>query len=122
MLAVPGDVILVIDALDEHPAPRKELLEFLATLSRDHHNHLRLLVTSRSESDIDTAMKAISATEIDISKASEQKRDIYKYITSVIESDKHFQTLPPRTLDLIKESLFQESMFVISLSYYNLCY
>ncbi len=124
MLAVPGNVILVIDALDEHPAPRDELLRFLAKLSRDHHHHLHLLVTSRDEPDIRTVMKDIRAIEVDLNEAAEQQEDIQKYVTSVLELDEPFRTWTasyPHIPGLIKNRLLQERMFVISLSYYGLC-
>jgi hypothetical protein len=124
MLEVPGDVILVIDALDEYPAPREDCLRFLVDLSNKHHDRLHLLVTSRNEPDIRTAMKGISAIDIDLSEASEQKKDIHDYITGVLESDQPFRTwadADPHILSLIKERLLNERMFVITFSYYGLC-
>ena len=123
MLEVPGNVSLVIDALDEHPAPRDELLRFLANLSRNRHDHLRFLVTSRNESDIYPVMRDIGAIEVNLSKALEQKEDMHNYITSVLKSDEPFRTWRvsySHILDLIKKRLLQESMFVISLSHYGL--
>lgn len=90
MLAVPRNVFLVIDALDEHPPPRDKLLRFLTNLSRDHHGQLRLLVTSRNESDIRHYMEGIGTVEVDLSKELEQKEDIRKYITHVLQSDQPF--------------------------------
>jgi hypothetical protein len=71
MLRIPGKVVFIIDALDEHPTPPDELLGLLASLN--HRLHLRLLVTIRDEPDIRTAMKGIGAIEFDLGKAPEQK-------------------------------------------------
>ncbi|KAJ7831823.1 hypothetical protein B0H14DRAFT_2804100 [Mycena olivaceomarginata] len=74
MLKVPRDLVLVVDALDEHPRPRNRLLEFLTGLSRNHH--IRLLVASRDEDDIRAAMQDIDAAEIDLNGESKQKEDL----------------------------------------------
>ncbi|KAJ7292240.1 hypothetical protein C8J57DRAFT_1589527, partial [Mycena rebaudengoi] len=111
MLAVPLDVTLVVDALDEHPVPRDELLKFLTKLSRDHRDHVRLLVTSRDEADIHAAMTSMGASEVDLSTEVRQREDIYKYVTSVLQSDEPFRTWTNSTLELIKRRLLDEGMF-----------
>ena len=113
LLAVSGKVILIIDALDEHPIPRDGLLQFLTDLIHDHHDHLLLLVISRKESDIEVAMKRITVTEVDLVQQSEQKEDIQKYITGVLQTDEPFRTWAdshPDILCLIKDKLLQERM------------
>jgi hypothetical protein len=119
MLRIPGKVVFIIDALDEHPAPPDELLGLLASLN--HRLHLRLLVTIRDEPDIRTAMKGIGAIEFDLGKAPEQKELIHKYITRVVESDEPLQSWTDSQIQLVKKKVLQESVFVISLPYYSLC-
>ncbi|KIJ34077.1 hypothetical protein M422DRAFT_70295 [Sphaerobolus stellatus SS14] len=114
VLAVPGNVILIIDALDEHRDPRDKLLRFLTDLSCGRHDRLRILVTSRDEADIRAAMEDIGAIEFDLSIALKQKEDIRKYVTDVLHSVEPFRTWAVSNqpiLDCIKKRLFQESMF-----------
>ncbi|KAJ7796027.1 hypothetical protein B0H14DRAFT_3552631 [Mycena olivaceomarginata] len=114
MLTVPHNLVLVIDALDEHPKPRDELLGFLSELIQNHHNHIHLLVASRDEPDIRAGLQDIGAVEVDLNKESNQKNDLYKYITRVLQSDEPFREWKdsyPRTVDLIKHRLLKENMF-----------
>ncbi|KAJ7828666.1 hypothetical protein B0H14DRAFT_2594517 [Mycena olivaceomarginata] len=75
ILEVPRDLVLVVDALDEHPRPRDQLLRFLTNLSRNHR--VRMLVASRAEDDIRVAMQNIGATEVDLYRQGKQREDVY---------------------------------------------
>ncbi|KAJ7021272.1 hypothetical protein C8F04DRAFT_1241481 [Mycena alexandri] len=117
MLEVPRDLVLVLDALDEHRKPRDQLLDFLQNLSQK--DNVRLLVASRNEHDICTVMQTIPAAEINLNEESKQKEELCDYITKVLESEKPFQTWKidypgtvqnPGPVDLIKERLLKESM------------
>ncbi|KAJ7840835.1 hypothetical protein B0H14DRAFT_3695270 [Mycena olivaceomarginata] len=113
MLTVPHNLVLVIDALDEHPKPRDELLGFLSELIQNHHNHIHLLVASRDEPDIRAGLQNIGAVEVDLNKESNQKNDLCKYITRVLQSDEPFREWKdsyPHTVDLIKHRLLKENI------------
>jgi hypothetical protein len=113
MLKAPGDLVFVIDALDEHPRPRGQLLRFLADLLRNHTHNIRLLAVSRDEPDIRDAMEGIGAAEVDLNRELKQKEDICTYVTGVLQEDEPFRRWKidhPRIVDVIKDRLLEESM------------
>ncbi|KAJ7926544.1 hypothetical protein B0H13DRAFT_2313440 [Mycena leptocephala] len=114
MLELPRTIFLIVDALDEHPLPRNQLLEFLTGLSRNHSDRIHPLVVSRYESDVCAAMKGIGAAEVDLDMELKQQEDICKYVTGVLQSNEPFQTWQdshPAIIDGIKHKLLKESMF-----------
>jgi hypothetical protein len=120
MLEVPRDLVLVLDALDEHPQPRVQLLRFLISISQK--DHVRLLVVSRNEDDIRAAMQSLRAAEIDLKNELKQKEELYNYITAALleepfltwKTDHPGTVLHPGPVDFIKKRLFEESMQVFT--------
>jgi hypothetical protein len=90
MLTVPRDLVLIIDALDEHPKPHDELLRFLTELIQSHHNHIHLFIASRDEPDVRICLQDISVFEVDLNRELNQKYDLCKYITGVLQLDEPF--------------------------------
>ncbi|KAJ7348064.1 hypothetical protein DFH08DRAFT_1080216, partial [Mycena albidolilacea] len=113
MLTVPHHLVLIIDALDEHPKPRDELLRFLTELIQSH-NHIHLFIASRDEPDICACLQNIGAVEVDLNMELNQKDDLCKYITGVLQLDEPFREWEhshPDIINLIKHRLLKESMF-----------
>ncbi|KAJ7878312.1 hypothetical protein B0H14DRAFT_1646269 [Mycena olivaceomarginata] len=101
-------------AVDEHPKPRDQLLEFLTGLLIKYPDCIRLLVSSRDEPDIRVAMEKVTAAEVDLNRQLKQNEDMCKYITEVLQSRLPFRTWKdeyPSTVQRIKHRLFKESMF-----------
>ncbi|KAJ7849666.1 hypothetical protein B0H14DRAFT_3667777 [Mycena olivaceomarginata] len=103
MLTVTHDLVLVIDALDEHSKPRDKFFRFLTGLIQSHHNHIHLFIASHDEPDICACLQDIGAVEVDLNRELNQKDDFRKYITG-----KHSH---PDLINLIKPRLLNESMF-----------
>ncbi|KAJ7833352.1 hypothetical protein B0H14DRAFT_3710791 [Mycena olivaceomarginata] len=91
MLTVPHHLVLIIDALDEHPKPRND----------------------RDEPDICACLHNIGAVEVDLNRELNQKDDLRKYITGVLQSDEPFREWKhshPDIIDLIKHRLLKDSI------------
>ncbi|KAH6629926.1 hypothetical protein B0J18DRAFT_85657 [Chaetomium sp. MPI-SDFR-AT-0129] len=58
VLPQSGSTYIVVDALDECPSreDRRQIVHFLADLSRDPNHNLHIIITSRTEDDIERAM------------------------------------------------------------------
>ncbi|KAG1879614.1 hypothetical protein C8R48DRAFT_648028 [Suillus tomentosus] len=85
-----GPVIIVIDALDEcgHVGDREDLLSILALESVKLPPTLRIVVTSRTELDIQQALEAqknICSTPIDINSPANNK-DIHLYLSDRLQN------------------------------------
>jgi hypothetical protein len=95
MLVLAGQVpvYLIMDALDECPdhygvpSPRGKVLELVKGLVALHLPNLRLLVTSRPESDIRAVLDPLTCTSLSLHDQEGQKRDIVDYINHVIDSE-----------------------------------
>ncbi|KAG2141076.1 hypothetical protein DEU56DRAFT_282652 [Suillus clintonianus] len=96
-----GPVIVVIDALDEcgHVGKREDLLSILALESVKLPPTLRIVVTSRTELDIQEALEArknICSIPIDINSPANDK-DIHSYLhdrLEIIRSKNSYLSLP----------------------------
>ncbi|KAN0141605.1 Ankyrin repeat-containing domain protein [Lactarius tabidus] len=84
---------IILDALDECPntsgipTPRDHLLGLLKDLVDLHLQNLHICVTSRLEPDIRTALKPLASGHLSLHDQPGQKRDIAKYVISVVQSD-----------------------------------
>ncbi|KAJ7691808.1 ankyrin repeat-containing domain protein [Mycena rosella] len=87
MLTASGDVFIVIDALDECPggAQRAEMLEYLERLAKTDRSRLHLLITSRSEADIQSCMVRMKTHQLDLQVVEDQVNDLRLYITYELE-------------------------------------
>ena len=99
LLKCPGarPVYLVIDALDECPSisslssPRENLLLFLEGLIEARLPNLRICVTSRPEIDINASLEPLAFRSVLLHDESGQKKDIIKYIESIVNTDKNMK-------------------------------
>jgi hypothetical protein len=84
---------IILDALDECPntsgipTPRDHLLGLVKDLVDLHLPNLHICVTSRLEPDIRTALKPLASGHLSLHDQPGQKRDIAKYVISVVQSD-----------------------------------
>ena len=85
-------VYLIVDALDECPntpsvtSPRSKVLNVLKDLIKSRFPNLHICVTSRPEADIKDVLDPLIFRCVSLHDQSEQKRDIEKYIKSVINT------------------------------------
>ena len=113
LLKCPGQrpVYLVIDALDECPStsslssPREKLLSFLEDLVEEQLPNLRICVTSRSEIDIKAILEPLAFRSVSIHDESGQKKDIVKYIESIVNTNKNMQNWNPENKQLVIDVL-----------------
>ena len=101
MLGVPEilPVYLIIDALDEcpnttgMPSSRDEVLALVERLVKLNLPNLRLCVTSRPETDIQTSLEPLTSAPNSISLHDEggQKKDIVDFVDSAVYSDKNMR-------------------------------
>ncbi|KXJ85775.1 hypothetical protein Micbo1qcDRAFT_99108, partial [Microdochium bolleyi] len=85
-------VYVVLDALDECPAPgfRSDLLDALVDMVNATPKQLHLLATSRNERDIAQAMETISHDKIALRNDSVDS-DIASYVSAQLESNRRLQ-------------------------------
>ena len=109
LLKLPGarPVYLVIDALDECPStsslwsPRERLLSFLEDLVEAQLPNLRICVTSRPEVDIKAILKPLALYSVSLHDESGQKKDIMKYIESIVNTNKNMRNWNPEHKQLV---------------------
>src|SRR5712672_4169769 len=84
---------LILDALDEcphnsgMPSPREQVLDLVKVLVGSRVSNLHICVTSRPEIDIRNALEPLTSFRISLHEQSGQKKDIIKYVNSVVHSD-----------------------------------
>jgi len=102
MLCLQGQcpIYIIVDALDEcpdspgMPSAREEVLQLVEELvrSRPKHPNLRLCVASRPEIDIRNALGPLKPLEISLHDEDGHNKDIFKFIESVVYSDRKMQS------------------------------
>ena len=111
----PRPVYLVIDALDECPStssrssPREKLLSFLEDLVEAQLPNLRICVTSRPEVDIKAILEPLAFRSVSLHDESGQKKDIVKYIESVVNTNKNMQNWNPEHKQLVIDVLTKKA-------------
>ena len=111
----PRPVYLVIDALDECPStsslssPREKLLSFLEDLVEAQLPNLRICVTSRPEVDIKAILEPLAFRSISLHDESGQKKDIMKYIESIVNTNKNMQNWNPEHKQLVIDVLTKKA-------------
>jgi len=111
----PRPVYLVIDALDECPStsslssPREKLLSFLEDLVEAQLPNLRICVTSRPEVDIKALLEPLAFRSISLHDESGQKKDIMKYIESIVNTNKNMQNWNPEHKQLVIDVLTEKA-------------
>ena len=107
----PRPVYLVIDALDECPStssllsPREKLLSFLEDLVEAQLPNLRICVTSRPEVDIKAILEPLSFCSVSLHDEGGQKKDIMKYIESIVNTNKNMKNWNPGQRQLVIDVL-----------------
>jgi hypothetical protein len=102
MLCLQGScpIYIIIDGLDEcpdspgMPSAREEALQLIEELVRSHSKHpnLRLCLASRPEIDIRNVLKPLKPLEISLHDEDGHNKDIFKFIESVVYSDRKMQS------------------------------
>ncbi|KAG0649187.1 rad55 [Hyphodiscus hymeniophilus] len=97
-------IYIVIDAIDESPEPRDELLNVLQDLASDpRFEKIKLLATSREYNDIEKTMGPISASISMMNPLLGE--DIRLYTRSKLSSNHKFKHWPPDLLAVVLEAL-----------------
>jgi len=108
-------VYLIIDALDEcpdssgMPSPREQALCLFEELVGLSLPNLHLCVTSRPEIDIRTALEPLTPCQVSLHNQSGQKKDIIKYVTSVVHSDPKMRRWQDEDKRLVIETLSERA-------------
>jgi hypothetical protein len=93
MLTLPDQlpVYLILDALDECPnalgipSPRERVLQLVKDFVT--FQNLHICATSRPEIDIREVLEPLTSLRVSLHDQSGQKKDIMKYVRSVVYSD-----------------------------------
>ncbi|KAI0294601.1 hypothetical protein B0F90DRAFT_1756498 [Multifurca ochricompacta] len=86
-------IYIIVDALDEcpnasgMPSPREQVLDLVKELVNLSLPSLHICVTSRPEIDIRDVLKPLTSCRMSLHDQGGQKRDILKYVRSVVHSD-----------------------------------
>jgi len=99
VLSLPnqGPVFLIVDALDEcpdntgMPSSQEQVLDLVKHLVGLCQNNLHICVTSRPEIDIRSTFKPLASLRVSLHEQSGRKKDIVKYVCSVVYSDTKMQ-------------------------------
>jgi len=111
----PRPVYLVIDALDECPStsflssPREKLLSFLEDLVEAQLPNLRICVTSRPEVDIKAILEPLAFRSVSLHDEEGQKKDIIKYIESIVDTNTNMQNWNPEHKRLVIDVLTKKA-------------
>jgi ankyrin repeat domain-containing protein 50 len=95
ILAESKETYIIIDALDECPEEkdRDEVIKFLAELSRDASNSTHILITSRREEDIESAIKKTLGKECIVPIQNWQVNDdVRRHLEKCMAEDPRFKT------------------------------
>ena len=117
MLLLParGPVYLIIDALDEcpnnfgMPTAREEVLDLVSDLVSLRLPNLHICVTSRPEIDIQTALEPLTSLCVSLHNQSGQRKDIVKYVSSVVYSDMNMQRWHEEDKKLVIKTLSERA-------------
>lgn len=104
------DVFIVTDALDECPNNgeeelRGELLKLIIEIKAWSKSKIHFLITSRPESDIQTALTPLLATEAIHIQGSYVDSDIKLYISSQLSTDPKLMKWPSEVKEQIEKTL-----------------
>src|SRR5712691_11962995 len=117
MLSLPhqGSVFLVFDALDEcpdnigMPSSREQVLDLVKHLVGLCQNNLYICVTSRPEIDIRTTLESLTSLRVSLHEQTGQKKDIIKYVSSVVHSDTKMRRWREEDKGLVIETLSERA-------------
>lgn len=103
ILETPVETYIILDALDEC-VDRQELLKLVQDLHGWKIGSLHVLVTSRKERDIETALNLLCTGQISVHDAQDN-RDIELYIDERLKTDPKLRMWPLKTREEINEKL-----------------
>lgn len=96
MLTVTAEhpIFIIMDALDEcpdtgMPTPREAVLNLVKDLVHLRLQNLRICVSSRLETDIQTKLKPLTVNEISLHDEIRQMIVISKFVSSSVSLDEH---------------------------------
>ncbi len=111
-----GRVYIIVDAVDESPitgmpSPREKVLELIRELVDRRHPNMRFCITSRPEMDIRRVLAPLAFPNFSLDEAGQasQKRDIARYIESIVESDPNMRGWGPEDKQLVIDSLSEKA-------------
>jgi hypothetical protein len=114
-VATEKPVYIIVDALDEcpdlsgMPTPREDVLILLESLVRMGLPNLRICVTSRPEVDIQNVLGPLARVSVSLHDEHGQKKDIFKYVTNVVHTDKKMRRWRSDQKDLVVEELSEKA-------------
>jgi hypothetical protein len=119
MLCLPGQcpIYIIVDALDEcpdspgMPSAREEVLQLVEELvtSRQKHPNLHLCVASRPEIDIRKVLEPLKPLKISLHDEGGHNKDIFKFIESVVYSDRKMQSWREDDKRLVIDTLSEKA-------------
>ena len=119
MLKVPEElpIYLIIDAIDECPnttgipSSRDQVMALVERLVTLKLPNLHLCVTSRPEADIRTSLEPLTpiSSTISLHDESGQKKDIVKFVTSVVRKDKNIRRWREEDKELVVDTLSEKA-------------
>src|SRR6266849_3351384 len=113
MLSLPGQgtIYIIVDALDEcpnfpgKPSAREEVLEIVEEIVNLKLPNVNLCVASRPEMDIRLVLEPLTTLKISLHDEDGQKRDIVKYICSIVRSDSSMRRWKEEDKELVVGTL-----------------
>ena len=115
VLALPGKVYIIVDAVDESPnkpgipSPREKVLQLVEELVNLRCPNIRVCITSRPEVDIRMVIEPLASHAVSLHNEWGQRGDIINYIESVVESDANMRKWRPEDRQLVIDSLSQKA-------------
>ena len=106
---------IIMDALDEcpntfgMPSPREMVLDLIKELVDLYLPHLHICVTSRPEIDVRTVIEPLTTRRVSLHDETGQKKDIIKYISSVVRSDMRMGKWREDDQNLVIETLSEKA-------------
>ena len=113
MLSLPGQapIYIIVDAVDEcpnlsgTPSARDEVLGLIEGIVGLKLLNIHLCVASRPEMDIRVALEPLTSLKISLHDENGQKKDIIKYIKSVVHSDWNMRRWKEEDKQLVIDTL-----------------
>jgi len=116
MLGLPGQgqIYIIVDALDEcpnalgNPSAREEVLDLIEELVDLKLPNVHICVASRPEIDIRSVLEPLTSLQVSVHDEKGQKKDIIKYIESVIHSDRRMRKWKKVDQELVIDMLSEK--------------
>jgi len=117
VLSLPsqGPFYLIVDALDEcpnnsgMPSSRERILDLVKDLVDLRLPNLHICVTSRPEIDIIDALEPLTSLRVSLHDQTGQRKDIIRYISSVVYSDTKMRRWREEDKRLVIETLSERA-------------